>query len=259
MNTLRLVPLWSVLLISFGVTAVAADVAPATPFIHVSGEAKESVPPDKVTLSFEMTGRADTYADALKSTDARFNALVAFLADQKIPKESVTSFEIEVQLEEERDRPYEPGPPGAPTAAEKKPSYLATRRVEIMLKEVKQFPGVYDKLLQTETEGSIEVAFDTSKREDLEKKLLLESAEAAKKKAEALGASLGMVVDGVHAISEQNFRSIESNFIPGSPMPWEPDMAAPTGGMGGRSREYYTPKSIEITSEIFVIFNIKAK
>jgi uncharacterized protein YggE len=238
-------------------TTQAANVAPETPFIHVMGEAKETVPPDEAKLTFSLTGRADTYDEALKSTDARFADLLAYLDAQKISRDNVTSYDINVRMDQ--DRPYPPMADGTTPPA--KPTYIATRDVEILLKDLTQFGGLYDKLLSLQMENGVNAEFKTSKEDAIKKALLLEAAENAKQKAQELCASFGMEVDGVHAISEQNFSSIEDNFIPGGsggemPFAARADYA---GSGGGGGRQYLGPQTIDCVSDIYVIFTIKPK
>jgi uncharacterized protein len=232
----------------------AANVAPETPFICVSGTAKMSVAPDEASLSFSMMGRADNYADALKSTDARFADFLAFLTAQKIPKDSVTSYEINVRLVYQ-DRLDSSPADGATSAT--KPVYIASRDVKLLLKDLTQYPAVYDKILALETEDRVSVEFKTTKEDELKKKLLLEAAANARQKAQDLCDSFGMKVESVHAISEQSFQAIENIFIPYDDR--SDDSGYAGAGGGGRQREYLGPKTLDCTSDVTVIFTIVNK
>jgi len=231
-----------------------ADYAPETPFIHVMGEAKTAVAPDEMALTFNLNGVADSYAAALKSTDAKFAQFLAFFDAQKIGRDAITSYEIDVRADrEDRDSSSDNA------ATPPKTTYYANRKMEILLKDLKQFPPVYDEILSLESEGEVDVQFKTSQEDELKKKLLLVAADDAKQKAQELCDSFGMEIDGVHAISEQSFSAIENNFrLYGSNTDNEDGMMTGAGG-GGGGREYFGPKTIDCTSDVFVIFTIQKK
>ena len=93
-------------------------------------------------------------------------------------------------------------------------------------------------------------------QEKVEKDLLGDAITQAKEKAEHIASQLGMILDGAHAISDENFQNIESRYIPQKGSRY---LAASRKGFYNNDREYYVPETIQISANIYVIYNLKNK
>jgi uncharacterized protein YggE len=193
------------LILLVGMIGIArAEVTPDRPFIHSIGTASVRVRPEVLHLRFAVEAKDVSNERALEISEQRALAVLKILREFPIPEADILSVNVSARREW-RDRNAREG--------EQEPSYFVTRRFEIILRQI---PTARDLVAQLSAAGISEMGELLGMVEDTEaikNDLKVKALAEARKRAEIMATSMGMIVDGVHAVSEVGFDELEREFL----------------------------------------------
>lgn len=220
------------LLIAFVTFNVSAQEQKPIPQINVSGEGKVKVVPDQAMISVSVDTKGNKAADVKKQNDETVERVIQAIKKHKLPKENVQTQRISLNPVYDYEK--------------KKYSYNATQTIEILLKDLSQYDGLMESLVDAGINRISNVEFRSSKMEqhksDARKQAMLE----AKKKAEDYVSVLGQKVGKALTISD--------NTQVYYPQPMYEMKAMAMGGSDATPRETLAVGEISVTANVIVSF-----
>ena len=223
---------------------------PNFPFITVTGMAEKEVAPDMVNISFHLIEFNEDPKKAMSVIFKTGLSVIKLAEHYKIPKDKIISHAINKVIKREQNAEY--------TNLEIE-GYEVQQDFNIELVDIKNFSSFTNNLLIMRNVSGIKINFDTKNREKILHNLVKKAGMDAKKKAENLAESLGVVLGKVYAITGNTgfssalatFEHVDSNGLQGvyfssaAFVPW-----------GGNSSNLFTPKNIKISKVVNIIFRI---
>lgn len=176
--------------------AYAASSEPRPPStIEVTAEAEVEVAPDLAVLQFAVRTQAESAAVAARENGERMKATVAALrkalgADARIQTGSYT-------LRPDYTSPRDSGPPQVV-------GYVATNTLQIRAAELARLGEIIDLAIKAGANQVQRIAFTLRDQNLPLQEALRNAALAARAKAEAIAAALGLKVTGFHSLVEQD-------------------------------------------------------
>jgi uncharacterized protein YggE len=172
----------------------AADISlPNQPHIIVNGYGYIDQIPDKLSIHFDISATADSFAKAKQEVDIIVAKAISAARKNGIKKEHVNASKINAYPQYEwknQQRKYT--------------GEQVSRQVKLTLTNAKRYNDLVDDLLSAGITRLQPVQLDFSQLETLKSKALLLALDNAKKKANTMASHLGTSVKQVFRISEQN-------------------------------------------------------
>ena len=229
----KLITLFTVLFISFAMTAQNNTSIETSPQVAITGVGKVSIVPDQVVISFGVESRADDAATAKKTNDAAVAKVIAYVKSMKIADKDYQTQRVNLY----KNRDYET----------KQDYYQATQTMVITLKDLKKYEELMVGLMEAGINQIQGVDFRSSKIEDYQTEVRTKAVADAKKKAEDYAKALEQSVGKAIYISDQS----------GSVMPMPRTMmlkgyAADSSAM----EETLAIGEIEITASVSIRFTL---
>lgn len=232
----------TVLLTLFSVNALAQS-GPAFPHITVSGQASLEVPPDKVTLNFQIMEYAANAQGAVDTVTRRAADVVKMAAEQGLSRQDIESWAIDKRPR----RSHEPGSNNMSIVG-----YEVTQRFTLTIEGLQAYEAIVNQLLRMPNTTGLDAAFDVTNREEIIGQLTAKAGKDARHKAQALAAGLEVKLGKVFSINDQ-----EMGF---NPRPVfgvsEAQFSTMRAGAKQPSFELFAPQSITLNKQIHVIFSI---
>ncbi|MFT3931632.1 MAG: SIMPL domain-containing protein [Spongiibacteraceae bacterium] len=170
--------------------------------IALTGVATISVIPDIIRLNVEISQLEKSDVSAAKNkVDTVSTKVAAALTSMGIKDEDITSSSLTVQTATRYDKNENPIPSG----------FSASREIEIVIRDIKMYSAVVQKLVDTGVTDIGDAQPDISDREELDRKALSKASEAARKKAEFLAAQFSAKLGKIHKIGDQRVDSRFNN------------------------------------------------
>ena len=201
------------------------------PQISVSGDGKIKVIPDQVFISIAVETKGTNATEVKKLNDATIEKVLQFIKKFKIPKSDVQTKSISLNLQYDYEK--------------KKRNYNATQTIEILLKNITQYDGLMEGLVDAGINRINSVEFKTSKLIEYQSEARKLAMKEAKSKAEDYVYVLGQKVGKAITITDNT-----QNFYP------QPMYAMKTMAMDQEAapRETLAIGEINITATVNVSF-----
>lgn len=217
---------------------------PEFPFVYAVGKAAEEVPPNIVTLSFDIEAFDENPDKSYNTVRNRSQEVLGFLNHLDIPKQAIQSYDINketVHLEKDSTELNIVG-------------YKVTQKFSIKIKQLSKFNTLINKLLASHNIANFGSEFDVSERIELENKLIEKAIENARKQAEMMAKGSGREIDSTFAVSEHEFYSMGAHF---GISDLSRDMFAKRMMAGEDVSITYIPSTITIEKKVNIIFKLK--
>ena len=158
------------------------------PQINVSGEGKVRVTPDQVFIAVSVDTKGSKAIDVKKQNDEVVEKVIQAIKKSKLPKEDVQTKRISLNPVYDYEK--------------KKYSYNATQTIEILLKDLSQYDGLMESLIDAGINRISNVEFRSSKIEQHKAEARKLAMKEAKSKAEDYVSVLGQKVGKALTISD---------------------------------------------------------
>ncbi len=186
----KFITLFTVLFISFAMTAQNNQSIETSPQLAITGVGKVSIVPDQVVISFGVENRADDAATAKKLNDASIAKVIAFVKSMKIAEKDYQTQRVNLY----KNRDYE----------SKTDYYQATQTMVITLKDLKKYEELMIGLMNAGINQIQGVDFRSSKIEDYQTEVRTKAVADARKKADDYAKALGQTIGKAIFVSDQN-------------------------------------------------------
>ena len=158
------------------------------PQINVAGEGKVKVAPDQVFIAVSVETKGNKAADVKKQNDETVEKVVQAIKKSKLAKEDVQTKRISLNPVYDYEK--------------KKYSYNATQTIEILLKDLSQYDGLMESLVDAGINRISNVEFRSSKIEQYKTEARKQAILQAKQKATDYVSVLGQKVGKAITISD---------------------------------------------------------
>ncbi len=174
------------------VVSKAQEIKPL-PQISVSGEGKIKAIPDQVFISIAVETKGTNATDVKKQNDATIEKVLQFITKFKVPKSDVQTQSISLNPQYDYEK--------------KKRNYNATQTIEILLKNITQYDGFMEGLVDAGINKINGIEFKTSKLIEYQSEARKLAMKEAKSKAEDYVSVLGQKVGKAISITDntQNY------------------------------------------------------
>lgn len=239
MNTPRPTALALLALLALAV-APAAMADDRAPFVTASGEGRVEVTPDIAWLSFGVSARRPTVAEARDEVAGVVDALIRLARATGLADEDIATAAVSVRPEFDWD----------PQTRERRMlGYVVSRDIQLRLEDLARLGELTEKALALGVTDASPARFDTSRRVEIENEALAAAAKDARHRAEVLASALGARVG-------KPLRLSAAGGMP-PPMPMaraEAMMAADAGG----GPQTYEPGLIVVIANVGAEFELLA-
>jgi uncharacterized protein YggE len=205
--------------------------------ISVRGTGKVRVVPDHLRLTIQVNvPRAENAVDALSRNNRLTSAVIAVLKSFKIADADVQTTRVTVNPVYDYDKRISPPPIVG---------YSAQNEILVTIRNMDDAGRILDQTVKSGATGFGPLAYESSKRAELEREALKRAADDARERAQLLAKQLGATVGNVVFIGETGL---------GVPDP-RPKMM----GMEARASADVPvmPGEMEITAYVEVLFELK--
>jgi uncharacterized protein YggE len=211
-------------------TIAGAQETKQIPQINVSGEGKVKAVPDQAFISVSVDTKGNNATDVKKQNDAVVEKVIQAIKKSKLPKEDVQTQRISLNPQYDYDK--------------KKYTYNATQTIQILLKDLSQYDGLMEELVNAGINRITNVEFRSSKMDQLKSDARKLAMKDAKGKAEDYVSVLGQKVGNALTISD--------NTQVFNPQPMY--MKAMANGDASEQKETLAIGEIDITANVNVSF-----
>ena len=229
----KLLTVFTVLFISFVMTAQNNPSIETSPQVAVTGTGKVSITPDQVVITFGVESRGDDAATAKKENDAAVAKVIAFVKSMKIADKDYQTQRVNLF----KNRDYDT----------KTDYYQATQTMVITLKDLKKYESLMVGLLEAGINQIQGVDFRSSVLESYQTEVRTKAIADAKKKAEDYAKALGQSLGKAIFVSDQN----------SSVMPMPRNMMMKGYAADAGMEETLAIGEIEVTASVSVRFELK--
>lgn len=229
----KLLTVFTVLFISFVMTAQNNPSIETSPQVAVTGTGKVSITPDQVVITFGVESRGDDAATAKKENDAAVAKVIAFVKSMKIADKDYQTQRVNLF----KNRDYDT----------KTDYYQATQTMVITLKDLKKYESLMVGLLEAGINQIQGVDFRSSVLESYQTEVRTKAIADAKKKAEDYAKALGQSLGKAIFVSDQN----------SSVMPMPRNMMMKGYAADAAMEETLAIGEIEVTASVSVRFELK--
>ena len=162
---------------------VRAQQTPPTPQITISGTAEVRVAPDEILINAGVEIRNENLDQARRQHDDRMKSVLAFLKDSGVPRKDVQTDFINLVPDYGNEWGH------APT---KTPIYVVRKFIEVRLNNVTNLEAILTGMLNAGVDRINNVEFRTTQLRKYRDQARAMAIKAAKEKADALCAELGV-------------------------------------------------------------------
>jgi uncharacterized protein YggE len=222
------------LLLAFSTAMLVKAQDKPVPQINVSGEGKVTAVPDQAMISVSVDTKGNKSADVKKQNDAAVEKVIQAIKAHKLPKEDVQTQRIALNPVYDYEK--------------KKYSYNATQTINILLKDLNQYDGLMEDLVDAGINRISNVEFRSSKADQLKTDARKEAMREAKRKAEDYVSVLGQKVGKAITIND-NTQVIYPQAMY--------KMAMAADAEGGGSRDTLAIGEITVTANVQVAFGLE--
>jgi uncharacterized protein YggE len=222
------------LLLAFSTAMLVKAQDKPVPQINVSGEGKVTAVPDQAMISVSVDTKGNKSADVKKQNDAAVEKVIQAIKAHKLPKEDVQTQRIALNPVYDYEK--------------KKYSYNATQTINILLKDLNQYDGLMEDLVDAGINRISNVEFRSSKADQLKTDARKEAMREAKRKAEDYVSVLGQKVGKAITIND-NTQVIYPQAMY--------KMAMAADAEGGGSRDTLAIGEITVTANVQVAFSLE--
>lgn len=177
-------------------TTLLAQEAVSPPLVTTSGTAEIQVVPDLADLAFEVEVRDTDLAAARKQQAERMSKVLAAMRAAGIPETDLKTSQIQLEANFPNDR--EGG-----QDLTKVRFYQVTQSIRLTVKEVQRVPEITAEAIQAGATRVFPVTLRTSQFRKYRDETRLKALRAAKEKAAALAAELGVQLGKPYSINEE--------------------------------------------------------
>ncbi|HEY7066984.1 MAG TPA: SIMPL domain-containing protein [Chloroflexota bacterium] len=269
-GTVRLVALFiiALLAVALGASALAtsapAQVAPATPTpksLTVSGEGTASAAPDVAYVSVGVQTQGKTAAEATGDNSRLMAAVLAALQGQGVRPQDLRTSGLSVVPQYAPPQPVSTGAPGVPQPAPPPGygsaygtgdivGYQSTNSVTVTVNEVERASALLDVALGAGANRIGGVRFAIRDTGPLHDQALADAARAARGRADALAAALGLRVVGISSVQEEpGYGSPYAAFPEIPAMAAAPSLPAPSPPVAGGELSVRTRAQVSFSFE----------
>ncbi|MDO3388467.1 SIMPL domain-containing protein [Gilvimarinus sp. SDUM040013] len=221
-----------------------AQSGPDFPHIVVSGLANIEVPPDIVTLNFQIMEYASEAEVAVDTVTQRAAQVVRLAAEAGLKREHIESWAIDKRPR----RSHEPGSNNMAIVG-----YEVTQRFVLNIEGLEAYETIVNALLRMPNTTGLNAEFDVSNRDDVISNLTAKAGQDARRKAKALAAGLEVELGQVFSITDQ-----QAGYNPRPQFGMdEAQFSRMSVGAKQPSFELFAPQGITLDKQIHVIFSIQ--
>src|SRR5215469_16437097 len=171
------------------------------PLITVSGSAEVKVAPDEIDLRVGVETRNDNLADAKKENDERVSKSLAFLKGNGVEGKDVqTDF---ISIEPEYENSY---------SRSTVTTYVVRRSIDVKLTKIDSFEEILTGLLNNGVNTVQGIEFRTSELRKYRDQARAMAIRAAREKADAMAAELGVKRGKVYSVSANDLGGWYGNY-----------------------------------------------
>jgi uncharacterized protein YggE len=240
--------MWSLAVAALLASSAHAATIPDYPFVYVTGEAQESIPPDIADATFTVMVEGPDAAIAERAVQSRVADVLDVLhaagmsTDQidasGLAKEAVTTDESEK----------------GPVVIR---GYRVSRQFSLRIIDLRGWPRVASHLLESPNISELQVTFGRSDSKSIEATLVDKAAQDAQEKAQRLAKSFGRHAGVVMALSQSQFADMGPIFGMG---PEEGVAPAPEAVMvSGQLHDssLFVPRTIQLSIEVHAVVKLQ--
>jgi uncharacterized protein YggE len=233
-------------ILSAALSLIACGVSPASPvpefpFIQADGLAKREVPPTNAEITFKVLAFAKSPEESTATVQAALGKVIAALKEKGVGEDQITANDLAKSAVRNRH--------GDLQKDAEVLGYEVSREVKIKLKDLKSYPELVRILMSADHISSVESAFDTDKRDEIESELVGEACAKARKQADLLAKGAGVTIASVHAVNSHGFDDLHRSF--GFSYP-----ASHFGGADNSEIPLFAPTSIELTTSVSILYRL---
>jgi len=177
-------------IVNFSLHSVLSQVAAPPPMISVSGSAEVKVAPDEIFLRVGVETRHENLESAKKQNDERVSKALAFLKASEVKGKDVQTDFISIEPNYDND-----------ISRTKPVTYIVRKSIEVKMDRVERFEGILTGLLTNGVNNVHGIEFRTSELRKHRDAARAMAVRAAKEKADALAAELGVKRGRVYNIN----------------------------------------------------------
>lgn len=240
--------IWSLSIAALLTSAHAATI-PDYPFVYVTGEAQENIPPDAADATFTVLVEGSYAAVAERAVESRVTDVLQVLHAAGVSADHIDASGItkEVVTTDESGRK----PPVIR-------GYKVSRQFSVKIVDLKAWPKLAAHLLESQNITDIQVTFGRSDEKSIQATLIDKAARDAQEKAQRLAKSFGQRAGAVMALSQSQFADIGPTFGMG---PEEgTTLAAPVEEVvltGRLADSLLVPRTIELSVEVHALIKLE--
>lgn len=204
------------------------------PGIHVTGEGKVNVTPDKVTIKSQIEHEGNSAASVKQQNDEVVNKVIKFLKAEGIAEKNINTDYINLNKRYNyKDKTY---------------TYVASQAISITLKDIAKYETIMKGLLENGLNGINGVTFESSEIEKHKAEARRKAVLNAKSRAEALAAPLNQKVGKAYMISEMGNNHHQ-------PVYRMMEMKA-SSDSSGQQQETIAPGEMEVSVKVNIAFQL---
>jgi uncharacterized protein len=220
---------------------LAASPIPDFPFIAVAGRASREVAPDKAAIVFTVLFHAKESEEAVRQVNETLKALVSGLTELGVTEKDVRAHDLNKVAVREKSGDYN---------QLNILGYDVSREVKVVINDLKRYPAVIRRMMNTNNVTSVSSDFDVNNREQIEAELMIKACQDARKRADQMAKSVGTKVSGVFAVSDKELYDVGERFGFGYSGVFR-DGAPPEEDV-----PVFVPSTIELVSNVDVLYRL---
>lgn len=221
-----------------------ANTPPSFPFIVVNGQANVDVAPDNAKITFNILSVDKQPKQALETVALRGREMVKLAMKFDIDRTKIKSFSLQKRIIRSNGRNYD---------KQEITGYEVSQRFALELVDIEHYSALMDSLISMENVNNVQINFDLSSRQALERELVKQAGEDARAKANDIALGLGVKLGNVFAAStDANFSSYLATFgINEAGMRYMETASFKSG-----QYNMFVPETIAISKTISVVYRL---
>jgi hypothetical protein len=221
---------------------------PQFPFVHVEGEAKVDVPPDKATIRVSLTTFHRESEVGMETLQVQLTTAIGVLMQAGVPEDQITGFDLQKMAVRSRDDDYN---------ELEILGYYFSRDFEVELTDLEKFGALVAELMAIDNVSAVNADFDVENRGRIESNLVRQAGEDARRRAEDMARSMDVSIESVFAISESPIASVGRAFRLTSDS--YTVMGERPSKRGLFTSTFFVPEAIELRKSVNVLFKLKER
>lgn len=221
---------------------------PEFPFVHVQGEAKVDVAPDKATIRVSLTTFHTESEVGLEALQVQLTTAIEVLSKAGVPEDQVTGFDLQKMVVRSRDDDYN---------ELEILGYQFSRDFEVELTDLEKFTPLVAELMAIDNVSAVNADFDVENRGRIESNLVRQAGEDARRRAGEMAKGMDVSIESVFAISEKPIASVGRAFRLTSDS--YTVMGERPSKKGLFTSTIFVPEAIELRKSVNVLFKLKQR